>query len=121
MRASTLRTNLIVHHRIPDIFCQATKLIYVLHTIQESCNLPTFCEWDEVSENNLQFSGGVMYVSQVLVLEKITRVPFEYFSPLLLPDLVLRDGLVERFCEPFNSGYQRLYCLTTPHRLLGQL
>ena len=53
--AIILRTNLIVHHGITDIFNQATKFIHILSTIQEPCDFPPFCQWDEVLENTIQF------------------------------------------------------------------
>ena len=49
------RTNLIVHHSITDVLRQTTEPIHIVGTIQESCDLPTFCQRDEVSKNNIQF------------------------------------------------------------------
>jgi len=48
---STLRTNLIVHDGNPDILCQVAKPINILSTIQESRNLPSFHQRDEVPED----------------------------------------------------------------------
>ena len=58
MGPSTLKTNLIIHHGIADIFCQDTEHIDILGAIQESCDLPTCCQWDQVTEDDLQFSGS---------------------------------------------------------------
>jgi len=44
-------TNLIVHHGITDILCQACKPIHILHAILESRDLSPFCQWDKVPEN----------------------------------------------------------------------
>lgn len=48
---STLRTNLIIHHSIADIFRQVAKSIHILGGIQQFGNLPSFNQRDEVSEN----------------------------------------------------------------------
>jgi hypothetical protein len=56
--AGTPRTNLIIHHRVADIFNQSTKFVHVLGAIQESRDPPPFFERDEVLENFVQFPGN---------------------------------------------------------------
>jgi len=53
--ASTLRTNLIIHHGVADILDQAAKLIHILGAFQEPCDIASLCQRGEVSENIFQF------------------------------------------------------------------
>ena len=59
---SVLRTNLIVHHGVADILSQATKLIHIISAVKEPCNLASLFQWDELSENIIQFPRN--YVRQ---------------------------------------------------------
>ena len=52
------RTNLIVHHGVTDLFNKTTKFIHVLGAVQEPRGLASFCKWDEVLENTIQFSSN---------------------------------------------------------------
>ena len=45
-------------------------------------------------------------------------LPFEDRPPLRLFNLTLGNGCTQRFCQPFNSGYQQFYRLTTRHCFL---
>ena len=94
MGAGTLKTNLIIHHGITDVFCQATKPIHILSAIQESHVLPTCCQQDQVTEDNLQFSGSSHMLDQFLVMRRL-RLLFECFSSPLFPDLALRNRLAK--------------------------
>ena len=49
--ASTLRADLMVHHGVADILSQVTKLIHIFNAIQESRDLASLFQRDEVSEN----------------------------------------------------------------------
>ena len=57
LRARALRTNLIIHHGIPDILHQASKLIHIGGTVQEPCDFASLLQWDEVLKNIVQFPG----------------------------------------------------------------
>ena len=118
MGVNTLRTNLIVHHGITDIFRQAPKPGYILGAIQESRDLPPFCQRAEVSEDGLQFPSNFCTSNPSLCLGEDRGLPFEGLSSPLLPELAFRNRLTERLREPFNPGHQRFDCLTTRHRLL---
>ena len=51
---SALRTKMIIHHGITDIISQATKLLHILSTVQELCDLPTLFQWNELLMNLIQ-------------------------------------------------------------------
>ena len=53
--ATTLRTNLVIHHGVADIFGQAAKFIHILSAIQEPGHLASLPQRYEVSENIVQF------------------------------------------------------------------
>ena len=55
MGEKTLMTNLIVHHSATDVLDQNAKPIHIFGTIQEPCRLASLFQWDEVSENIIQF------------------------------------------------------------------
>jgi hypothetical protein len=55
MGAGTLRTNLVIHHRVADILNQAAKPVHVLGAIQEPCDPPPLFQRDEILENLIQF------------------------------------------------------------------
>jgi len=46
------------------------------------------------------------------------ELPFEDRPPLVLLNLTLGNGRIQRFRQPFDSGYQRFNRLTTRHCLL---
>jgi hypothetical protein len=44
-------TNLVIHHRIADIFSQTAKFIGILKVGKKSCNLPLVYQWFQFAEN----------------------------------------------------------------------
>jgi len=119
VRASTRRTNLIIHHGVADILDQVDKLIYILSTLQELCDLSSLFQWDEVLKNTIQFPSNSYMLDWILTLESV-ELPFKDLPPLFLPGLALGSWRAEQFRKPLNSGYQRFYPLATCQRLLGQ-
>jgi len=120
MEARTRRTNLIFHHGVTDIVDQAVKLAHILCAVQEPCDLASLFQWDEVLKDIIQFPIKSHVSDRLLTLE-IIESPFEGLPPYFLPDLTLGNRDTQRFCQPFNSGYQRLYPFATRYRLLGRL
>ena len=51
------RTNLIIHQSIADILNQAAECIHILGAVQEACDLASLFQWNEDSENIIQFTG----------------------------------------------------------------
>jgi len=117
--ASTMKTNLIIHHGVADILDQAAKLIHILGAVQERRDPALLCQWGKVSKNVIQFSNESYKSDRPSILESV-YLPFKNLPPLFLFDLTLRNRCTQRLCQPFNPGYQRFYRLATPHRLLGQ-
>ena len=56
VREKILMTNLIVHHSTADVPDQNAKPIRIYGVIQEPRRLASLFQWDEVSENVVQFS-----------------------------------------------------------------
>ena len=56
MGEKTLMTNLIVHHGTTYVLDQNAKPIRIFSAIQEPRRLASLFQWDEVSENIIQFS-----------------------------------------------------------------
>ena len=54
-RMKALRVDLIIHHGITDILGHAGELIYILGAVQEPSDLASLLQWDQVSENVIQF------------------------------------------------------------------
>lgn len=52
----TLRKNLILHHRVPDILNHAAKLIHILSVGQKLRDFVLLCQRNEVFENVVQFA-----------------------------------------------------------------
>ena len=48
-------------------------------------------------------------------------LPFEDRPPLFLLDLTPENRLTHQSCQPFDSGYQRIYRLATRHCFLRYL
>ena len=94
MGASVLRTNLIIHHSVTDILGQIAKFIHVIGAIQEPRDLASLFQWDEVSENIIQFPGELRASDQLLTL-KGAGLPFESLPPFLFLDLTLRNRCTE--------------------------
>jgi len=116
-RASTQRTNLIIHDGVTNIFYQATKSIHIPSGVQESGDPPSFGQWDEVLENLVEFSNNPCTSDRLLTLESVGLL-FENFPPLFLLQITLRSRRLERLRQPFNSRYQQFYRLATGDRLL---
>ena len=51
-------TNLIVHYSITDTINQSSKLICILHIIEESHSVSLLCQWIKFLENIVQFPNG---------------------------------------------------------------
>jgi len=54
--ADNLKTNLILHDRIADIFNQATKFIRVLNVFETLLDPSSIYQWLEFFHNGFQFS-----------------------------------------------------------------
>jgi len=80
-RASTQRTNLIIHDGVADIFYQATKSIHIPSGVQESCDHPSFGQWDEVLKNFVEFPSNPCSSDRLSTPESV-RLPFENFPSL---------------------------------------
>ena len=115
----TLGTNLIVHHGIADILSRAGELICVLGVVQEPHDLASLYEWEETSENIIQFPGRSSTSDRAVASESM-GLPYEGLPPLLLVELVLGNRLTQRFCQLFNSRLQQFYRFATLHRLLDR-
>jgi len=120
MEARTRRKNLIFHHGVTDIVEQAVKFTHILCAVQEPCDLASLFQWDKVLEDIIQFPIKLRTSDRSSTLE-IIELPLEGLPPLFLLDLTLGNRDTQRFRQPFNSGYQRLYRFATRYRLLGRL
>ena len=69
--ASALRTDLIAHHGVADIFGQITKLIHIFSAIQEPRDLASLFQGDEVPENPIQFPTKSCASDRPLTLESV--------------------------------------------------
>ena len=81
-------TNLIIHHRIADIFSQAAKFIQILNVGKEALNLPLACQWFQFVEDVFQLPRNP-HLSYLILDLKIAGLPFEGFSPFAFIDLTL--------------------------------
>ena len=72
--ASTLNTDLIVHHGVTDVLNQAVKFTHILGAVQEPCDLSPPFQWDEVLENVIQFPGKLYVSDWVSALERFVTV-----------------------------------------------
>ena len=113
----TLGTNLIIHHSITDILGHASELNYVIGAVQEPRDLASLCQWDEVSENVIQFPSKPCTLDRSIGSESV-GLPFKGLPPPFLLDITFGNRFIQRFCQPFNSGLQRFYRVATRHRLL---
>jgi len=120
MGSGTARTNLIFHHGVTDVVDQAAKFIQIPCAVQESCDFASLPQRDEVLKNIIQFPVE-SYTSDRPSTWMSIGLPFEGRPPLFLLDLALGNRRAQRFCQPFNSGYQRFYRLVTRHSLLERL
>ena len=55
MGEKTLMMNLIIHHSATDVLDQNAKPIHIFGAIQEPRCFGSLFQWDEVSENIVQF------------------------------------------------------------------
>ena len=58
MGEKILMANLIVHHSATDFLDQNAKPIRIFSAIQEPRRLGSLFQWDEVSENIIQFTAN---------------------------------------------------------------
>jgi hypothetical protein len=86
--AGTLRTNLVIHHRVADILDQAAKPVHVLSAVQESCDPPPLFQRDEVLEDLIQFPSDPRTSDQLSILKGV-ELPFEHRPPPFLLDFTL--------------------------------
>ena len=119
MGTGALRTNLVIYYRFADIFSQAGKPVYILSAVQESRDLPLFCQRDEVLENFVQLPGNSHTSVRFTTLETV-GLPFDDRPPPFLLGLTLRNRRAERLCQAFDPGHQRFYRSATSNRLLGR-
>jgi hypothetical protein len=89
--AGTLRTNLVIHHGVTDIFRHVAKLIRILGAVQEPRDIASLCQWGEVLKNVIEFPNNP-YTSDWLSMLDNVGLPFEGHPPLFLLDLTLRNG-----------------------------
>jgi len=113
-----MKTNLIFHHGVADIVDQAVKLAHVLCAVQEPCDLASLFQWDEVLKDIIKFPIKLGTSERPLILE-IIELPFEGLPPYFLLHFTFGNRDTQRFCQPFNPGYQRFYRLATCHGFLG--
>jgi len=86
--ASILRANLIIYHSITDILGQSTKLVYILSTVQEPCDLASLFQWNEVLKSIIQFPSKSHTLGWPSTSESMELL-FENLPSLFLLDLTL--------------------------------
>ena len=85
--ASTLGTNLIIHHGITDILNQASELVYILSAVQESCDLASLFQWGEGLKDIIQFPGR-LHIRLAPTTDSM-ELPFENIPSRFFLDLTL--------------------------------
>jgi len=90
VEASTLRTNLVVHHGVADILDQAAKFVYILGAVQEPCDFAPLCKWVDVLKNIVQFPSK-LHTSDLFPVFGSDGLLFENCPPLSLPYIALRS------------------------------
>ena len=76
-------TNLIAQHSATDVLHQNAKHIHIFGAVQEPRRLGSLFQWDEVSENIIQFPVK-SYVSDRPLTVECVGLPSESIPPLLL-------------------------------------
>ena len=76
----TYRTNLIVNHRVTDVFNQATKSIRILRILEEPFDLALLFQRLELFVNVFKFPDCPR-LSIMFTIPGITGLPFQNTSP----------------------------------------
>ena len=119
-RPNALNTNLVLHHRVADVFDHAAEFIQILCTGEETCDLSLLCQRNQVFENAIQFAVK-RCTSDRLPISGGEELPSQNLPSLLLLDLTRGNRPIQRSCQPFNPRYQRFDRLTTCDRFLGTI
>ena len=117
--ASRLGANLVIYQGVADVLGQAGKLIRVRDAVQEPRSLASLFQWDEVSENIIQFPNKLRMSDRPTASEHV-GLPLEDLPPFFFLNLARGNVRAQRLCQPFNSRDQRFYRFATCRRLLGE-